>query len=235
MTENHNSNANDEQPTPTPDDGQSHASDSATPSSPAQSMHGDVNDLDKAWAAFEEAHRDDLKDVASSKQARKFEKQAQRREKEALLHVEDLDLGTFTDDAVPLRERIRRRGKASSTSNSSNAGTSQASSASANQSGPRDFTGSSWLDADDVMDRYGDDFVPPNPQIGPVNTSKLVFWILLLVGVFGLIASVFVPPLAALLGTIFGLCTLLGAAGLIIRHKGHSQTRRDEFDDGARV
>ena len=234
MTENHNSNANDEQPIPTPDDGQSRASDSAASASPTQSNHGSVNDLDKAWAAFEEAYKDDLKDVASSKQARKFEKQAQRREKEALLHVEDLDLGTFTDDAVPLRERLRLRGNAAGPSNAGSS-KSNSSSTSANQSGPRDFTGSSWLDTDDVMDRYGDDFVPPNPQIGPVDKSKLVFWILLLVGVFGLIASVFVPALAALLGTVFGLCTLLGAAGLIIQHRGHSQTRQDEFDDGARV
>ena len=43
------------------------------------------------------------------------------------------------------------------------------------------------------MDRYGDDFVPPNPEIGHVKPSKLVFWILLVAGVIGIIASVFVP------------------------------------------
>ena len=85
------------------------------------------------------------------------------------------------------------------------------------------------------MDRYGDDFVPPNPEIGHVNLSKLVFWILLVAGVIGIIASVFVPALASILGSIFGLCALVGAAGLIVQHKGHRETRTDEFDDGARV
>ena len=54
-------------------------------------------------------------------------------------------------------------------------------------------------------------------------------------GVIGIIASVFVPALASILGSIFGLCALVGAAGLIVQHKGHRETRTDEFDDGARV
>ena len=81
------------------------------------------------------------------------------------------------------------------------------------------------------MDRYGDDFVPPNPEIGHVKLSKLVFWILLVAGVIGIIASVFVPALASILGSIFGLCALVGAAGLIVQHKGHRETRTDEFDE----
>jgi len=103
------------------------------------------------------------------------------------------------------------------------------------QRGPRDHGGRSWLDTDDVMDEYGDDFVPPNPKIGRVNASKLVFWILLVAGVAGIIASVFVPALATFLGSIFGLCALVGGAGLILQHKGHTETRTDMFDDGARV
>ena len=143
------------------------------------------DDLD--WAAFAAEH-------------------AKRKEKEALLSVDDLDAGTFTDDKVPLHQR-----------------------------GPRDHGGRSWLDTDDVMDEYGDDFVPPNPKIGRVNASKLVFWILLVAGVAGIIASVFVPALATFLGSIFGLCALVGGAGLILQHKGHTETRTDMFDDGARV
>ena len=69
----------------------------------------------------------------------------------------------------------------------------------------------------------------------PIIVSKLVFWVLLVAGVIGIIASVFMPALASILGSIFGLCALIGAAGLIVQHKGHSQTRTDEFDDGARV
>ena len=171
---------------------------------PNDASHGGgspMDDLDAAWAEFADSHAD----VERSRSAKRFEKHAQRREKEALLSIDDLDQGTFTNDAP------------------------------ANGRGPRDFTGSSWLDTDRVMDRYGDDFVPPNPEIGHVKLSKLVFWILLVAGVIGIIASVFVPALASILGSIFGLCALVGAAGLIVQHKGHRETRTDEFDDGARV
>ncbi|WP_289093422.1 hypothetical protein [uncultured Bifidobacterium sp.] len=181
MTENNNSNADGERPNPTP---------------------GDGTDFDAAWAEFAADHADDLNDVERSRNAKRFEKHAQRKEKEALLSVDDLDPSAFAGGA--------RRG-------------------------PRDFTGSSWLDTDDVMDRYGEPFTPPNPDLGPVNKSKLVFWILLIVGVAGVIGSVFLPGLAAMLGTIFGACVLIGAAGLIVQHKGHSETRENPFDDGARV
>ncbi|KAB8289191.1 hypothetical protein DSM100688_0271 [Bifidobacterium ramosum] len=193
MTDLNNSNAGEEQPTPQSDNG---------------AGNGDANDLDSAWAAFAEAHADDLKDVEHSRNAKRFEKHARRKEKEALLSVNDLDNGTFTDDLRPLGARIR---------------------------GPRDNTASSWLDTDDVMNRYGDDFTPPNPEIGPVKMSKLVFWVLLVAGIVGVIASVFVPALAALLGTVFGACAIIGAAGLIIQHKGHTETRNGYTDDGARV
>ena len=191
MTDLNNSNANEEHP-----NAESHGGGNG-PSS-------DANDLDAAWAEFANSHADDLKAVEHSKNARRFEKHAQRREKEALLSIQDLDQGTFTDDMPQNR-------------------------------GPRDFTGSSWLDTDSVIDRYGDDFVPSNPEIGHVKLSKLVFWVLLVAGVIGIIVSVFMPALAAILGSIFGLCALVGAAGLIVQHKEHSQTRFDKFDDGARV
>ncbi|MCH9276865.1 DUF308 domain-containing protein [Bifidobacterium amazonense] len=187
MTDLNNSNGGDERPNPTPNGG---------------------DDLDGAWAAFAEAHADELKDVEHSRSARRFERHAQRKEKEKLVSVNDLDNGVFTDDLKPLNQRIR---------------------------GPRDNTSSSWLDADDVMDRYGDDFTPPNPSIGPVKPAKLVFWILLVAGIAGVIASVFMPTLAALLGTVFGACAVIGGAGLIVQHKGHTQTRDGYTDDGARV
>ena len=191
MTDLNNSNADEERPNASPNGGEGAST--------------NADDLDAAWAEFADSHADDLKAVERSRSAKRFEKHAQRREKEALLSIDDLDQGTFTNDAP------------------------------ANGRGPRDFTGSSWLDTDRVMDRYGDDFVPPNPEIGHVKLSKLVFWILLVAGVIGIIASVFVPALASILGSIFGLCALVGAAGLIVQHKGHRETRTDEFDDGARV
>ncbi|RSX51342.1 hypothetical protein [Bifidobacterium samirii] len=187
MTDLNNSNAGDERPNPTPNDG---------------------DDLDAAWESFARGHADELRDVERSRSAKRFERHAQRKEKEMLVSIEQLDEGVFTDDRISMGARAR---------------------------GPRDTTNSSWLDADDVMDRYGSDFTPPNPSIGPVKTSKLVFWILLVAGIAGIIASVFVPTLAALLGSVFGLCALIGAAGLIIQHKGHTQTRDGWTDDGARV
>lgn len=182
MTENNNSNADDERPNTAP--------------------QGGGPDFDADWAAFAAEHADDLGDVERSRNARRFEKHAKRKEKEALLSVDDLDASAFAGNAGH---------------------------------GPRDFTGTSWLDTDDVMDRYGDPFTPPNPEIGPVKASRLVFWILLAVGVAGVIASVFVPALTGVVGTIAGVCVLVGGAGLIFQHKGHSETCTDVFDDGARV
>ena len=191
MTDLNNSNDAGERPTPTPDGG------------------GDpAGDLDAQWESFTRAHADDLRDVERSRSAKRFERHAQRKEKEMLVSIDQLDEGVFTDDRISMGARAR---------------------------GPRDATNSSWLDADEVMDRYGDDFTPPNPSIGPVRASALVFWILFLAGIAGIIASVFVPTLAALLGSVFGLCALVGAAGLIIRHKGHTRTRDGWTDDGARV
>lgn len=172
MTENQNSNGTGEQASSTPNDDE--------------------------WAAFAAEHEDELADIASSRQAKRFEKQAKR--KEALINASDLKSSAFVHG-----------------------------------SGPRDFTGSSWLNTDTVMDQYGDDFTEPNPQLGHMRFSKLICWILLIVGIFGIIATVFLPAYATILGTLFGLCALIGGAGLIIQHKGYSETRDDLFDDGARV
>lgn len=193
MTENNNSNADDERPNSTPGNDE-HAANQDGDHTP--------DDLDAAWAQFTAEHADDLNDVERSRNAKRFEKHAQRKEKEALLSVNDLDASAF---------------------------------AGATGRGPRDFTGSSWLDTDDVMDRYGEPFIPPNPEIGPVKASKLVFWILLVVGIAGVIASVFIPALTGILGTVFGVCVLIGGAGLIVQHKGHNDTKTDYCDDGARV
>lgn len=195
MAENNNSStAGDDRPAPAPNGtGRGDAADGAAHAG---------GDFDADWAAFAAEHADELQDVERSRSAKRFEKHAQRKEKEALLSVDDLDDSAFAGGA----------GR-----------------------GPRDFTGSSWLDTDDVMDRYGDPFTPPNPDIGPVKKSKLVFWVLLVVGIVGIIATVFMPSMAGILGTVFGLCALVGAAGLIIQHKGHTETRDDLFDDGARV
>ena len=233
MTDNQNSNVDGEQPIPTPGNGR----DSATPADPQKatdtghnangngampSGKHDIGNLDDAWAAFEAEHQADLNDVASSRQAKKFEKQAKKREKEALLSVDDLDIGSFTDDARP--GRGRRGGK---------------------QSGPRDFTGSSWLDTDNVMDTYDDGgFTPPNPDLGPVKASTVLLVALLIIGLVGETVMIFVPGLnaipllGALLNILFGLGVILGLGGLVAKILNRKDRPGDQggyYDDGARV
>lgn len=229
MTDNQNSNVDVEQPIPTPGNGR----DSATPADPQKatdtghnangngampSGKHDIGNLDDAWAAFEAEHQADLNDVASSRQAKKFEKQAKKREKEALLSVDDLDIGSFTDDARPDRGR---------------------------KGGPRDFTGSSWLDTDNVMDTYDDGgFTPPNPDLGPVKASTVLLVALLIIGLVGETVMIFVPGLnaipllGALLNILFGLGVILGLGGLVAKILNRKDRPGDQggyYDDGARV
>lgn len=245
MTDNHNSNGDGERPTSTPDDGQSqdmpeHGNDAGKAAGAGANTAGDSHDaassghhghddLDEAWAAFEAEHKADLDDVASSRQARKFEKQAKRREKEALLSVDDLDAAAFTDGVRPFHERMRGSQKRRDSSGA----------------GPRDFTGSSWLDTDDVMDRYDDGgFTPPNPELGPVHASTVSLVTLLVIGLVGMLAMLLVPALygipviSALLNIVFGLCTILGLGGLIVKILNRKDRPGDKggfYDDGARV
>lgn len=100
--------------------------------------------------------------------------------------------------------------------------------------GPRDFTGSSWLDTEDVMDQ-GNDFIPPNPAIGPVRKTTLIYVAFVVLGVLALAGAILLSQFASVLGTIGGLLTILGAAGLFYQHRGHTETRSDPFDDGSRV
>ena len=74
MTDLNNSNADEEHP-----NAESHGGGNV-PSS-------DANDLDAAWTEFASSHADDLKAVEHSRNAKRFEKHAQRREKEALLSI----------------------------------------------------------------------------------------------------------------------------------------------------
>lgn len=99
--------------------------------------------------------------------------------------------------------------------------------------GPRDFR-TSWLDMDDSL---GDDgtFTPAPADLGSMKRSTIAFAIITLVGVLGLILVLFVPAIARILGTVAGLLTLIGAAGLVMQLRGHNETKTSPFDDGARV
>lgn len=208
MTDLNNTNAGDERTNPTPN-GDGRGSEGAGD----PTTKPDLGNLDAAWSAFEAEHKDELKSVASSRNAKRFEKHAERREKEQLINIDDLAPDAF-----------------------SRTGASH---------GPRDFTGSSWLDTDAVMDAYDDGgFTPPDPEIGPVKRSTLVCWILLAVGLVGSVATMFIPGLDTLpflnwlADILFGMCTVIGLVGLISKLLNRRQQTGDRggyFDDGARV
>lgn len=103
--------------------------------------------------------------------------------------------------------------------------------------GPRDFTGSSWLDTDDVMDRHGG-FRPPRPSLRRgTSTTRIVFGTLAIVGVVGIILAAFIPRLIAF-GALFALLALVGAGGLLATRSPnpHLPDQGDDgADDGARV
>ena len=171
------------------------------------------------WERFEQEHADDLKSIERSRSARTFARKAAK--------------------AAKTSGRSTARNPEHSDSGNPDSEHDQVSVADleadafAGSGGPRDFR-TSWLSADDVMDQ-GDDFVEPNPRLGSVRASVLTFWLLLVVGVAGVIGSVFLPRLVGLLATVFGTMVLIGAAGLFIRHQGHRETRSGPDDDGARV
>ena len=88
----------------------------------------------------------------------------------------------------------------------------------ASSQAPRDFTGSSWLDTDNVMDAYDDGgFTPPNPDLGPVKASTVLLTALLIIGLAGETVMIFVPGLnaipllGALLNILFGLGVNFGS------------------------
>lgn len=99
--------------------------------------------------------------------------------------------------------------------------------------GPRDFE-NSWLDTEDVMDRF-DSFVPPNPSLGHFNPVKCTFWVLLLIGIAGLIAALYISQLTTIMGVVFGLCALIGGVGLLTMHRAYQGPDAHGFNDGAQV
>ncbi|RBP99560.1 hypothetical protein [Bifidobacterium xylocopae] len=98
--------------------------------------------------------------------------------------------------------------------------------------GPRNFS-SSWLDTDEIMDRSSD-FTPPDPALGPMRGLTLLYSILTVVGILGLVLTLFIPHPPSVLGPVFGLCSMIGIAGLIAG-RGDFHQRRAPDDDGARV
>ncbi|RSX55775.1 hypothetical protein D2E26_0338 [Bifidobacterium dolichotidis] len=168
------------------------------------------NGSDDAWQAFMAEHEDDLNDVNNSRAAKKFNRKAQQNERKATK-----------------RARKQMMLSVNELSNSNFVGGKPA--------GPRDFTGSSWLDTDDVMDRHGSPFVPPNPDLSGVNRGRAALWAVLVAGIALILIAVLLPSWAGFIGVLAALCVLVGAGGLVMTHKGHDETKQSWDDDGARV
>jgi hypothetical protein len=177
------------------------------PTAGHESRPSDSSDVND-WERFTKEHADDLEGIANSSNARKFEKHARRQEKKALMSIDDLSPDFFV---AGRRKRDAIDGH-----------------------GPRDFERSTWLDADDVMDGI-DDFTPPNPSLGPINTVHVVFWTMLVAGVALIIAAAFLPRFAGVLGLLGGLSAVIGAAGLVLRHHNSIGKHPGWVDDGSRV
>lgn len=97
--------------------------------------------------------------------------------------------------------------------------------------GPRDYA-TSWLDADDAL---GTSYNPGPVDLGSLKRSTVTFAIFAVVGVLGLILSLFIPRLAGVVATVAGVILIIGATGLLLQLRGHNETKTDPFDDGARV
>lgn len=109
--------------------------------------------------------------------------------------------------------------------------------ASYNNAGPRDNVKTSWLDVDETMDSYGDDFVPPNPHFKNISITFIVLWTILILGILGVILSVLVPYFAAYSGTISAFLFLVGSGGLLMSRKKNYTSSEDynDYGKGARV
>lgn len=168
-----------------------------------------------SWEDFARDHADELDSLSRTASARRFEQAARKRERQAAQCMQQ----------AAKREQKRQQ----------NAAQDEANSAPLTAHGPRDYE-TNWLDADATLDHYAP-FEAPDPQLEPPHKATIVFSILCVVGVLGLIAAVVIPPLAGLLGGIFGACLLIGAIGLLTRLKSgrNDSSNTNFYDDGARV
>lgn len=103
--------------------------------------------------------------------------------------------------------------------------------------GPRDYTRSSWLDTDDIMDRHSAGFIPPNPSLRKgTTTSRLIFGILAILGIIGVILAAIFSAHAGWIGALSALCIFIGAGGLLLTRSPNPHDFGDEdADNGARV
>jgi hypothetical protein len=162
------------------------------------------------WDSFLAEHENDLGSLEESRAAKKFEKQAEKAERNALLDANDLKAHAFT-----MQSRIQAQQRMQA------------------EEAPRGYR-SSWLDADKVLDDASP-FVPPDPDVSDIRKSSILFGILFVLGIAGVVVSAFLPGVIAFVAPVAGVLLIIGAAGLFTRLRGHSRTKSNPFDDGARV
>lgn len=95
--------------------------------------------------------------------------------------------------------------------------------------GPRDVSGISWIDDDPSS------FSPENPVLPSPSAAGIAVLILIVAGIAAAVCALIFSAVPSIVGSIGGICILLGFGLFLANHKGFNETRKDEFDDGARI
>lgn len=205
-------------------------------------MDLDDTDFESEWNDFIAEYGGELDDVLRSRIAKHFKKHVEKdlkeklkleaKRKEAAIKAQHLQ-----DGEKVAKNKFSLKNLSSKESYISLQRTQNSHVRFVNPQGPRDNTRSSWLDVDETMDDYGDDFVPPNPTLENIPITTAILWIVFLLGIAGIIFCAFVPSLATIIGTASGLFILIGGAGLIMNRKKHNPYKEDyrDYGHGARV
>ena len=205
-------------------------------------MDLDDTDFESEWNDFIAEYGGELDDVLRSRIAKHFKKHVEKdlkeklkleaKRKEAAIKAQHLQ-----DGEKVAKNKFSLKNLSSKKSYIALQRTQNSHVRFVNPQGPRDNTRSSWLDVDETMDDYGDDFVPPNPTLENIPITTAILWIVFLLGIAGIIFCAFVPSLATIIGTASGLFILIGGAGLIMNRKKPDPYKEDyrDYGHGARV
>lgn len=205
-------------------------------------MDLDDTDFESEWNDFIEEYGDELDDVLRSRLAKHFKKHVEKdlkkkleleaKRKEAAIKAQHLQ-----DGEKVAKNKFSFKNLSSKESYISPKRMQDSHVQFVNPQGPRDNTRSSWLDVDETMDDYGDDFVPPNPTLENIPLTTAILWIVFALGIAGIIFCAFVPSLSTIIGIASGLFILIGGAGLIMNRKKPDPYKEDyrDYGHGARV
>lgn len=206
-----------------------------SPSSQNKNHNYDPN-FEANWSAFMTEYADDLDDVVRSRIAKNFEKRVKKELKKQLEKESEIKESSETSKKDK-KNKFTLKNLSSKKSYIAPQSIKDSHVRFVTPSGPRDNTRSSWLDLDNTMEDYGEDFVPPNPTFENISLINVVLWIIFILGIAGIISSAFLPSLATIIGTISGVFILIGGAGLFMNRKKPDPYKEDyrDYGDGARV